>query len=260
MTSVSVVIPTYNRRETLARAIESLFAQDYPVTEVIVVDDGSTDGTADLPLLRDPRVRYLVNPQNLGAQGTLNRGVEAATSDAVAFLDSDDYWEPTKLSKQLAVVAAHGSPNVYAVTCGYSQFGETGGFNMKPAEVIGLEDVVVHNLIGPTSILLVSRNMFDLIGPFDLAMPACKDYELFVRILQHVPIFGVPEILVHQDTESNERITRRKDKVFAGHREIYARIRATPQIRALPFWRRWLINARQDRALRKRMATIEAGG
>ncbi|WP_181008491.1 glycosyltransferase family 2 protein [Sphingomonas montanisoli] len=259
MTSVSVVIPTYNRRDTLVRAIESLFAQDHPVSEVIVVDDGSTDGTAELPLLGDPRVHYLVNPTNLGAQGARNRGVAAATGDAIAFLDSDDYWEPTKLSKQLAAVAAHGSPDNYAVTCGYSQFGETGGFSMKPAELIRLEDVVVHNLIGPTSILLVSRNIFDLIGPFDLAMPACQDYELFVRILQHVPIFGVPEILVHQDTESNERITRRKDKVLAGHREVYARIRATPQVRAMPFWRRWMVKARQDRALRKRMTAIEAG-
>ena len=251
MTNISVVIPTYNRRETLTRAVNSVLAQDHAIYEIIVVDDGSTDGTASLPVLRDPRVQYLVNPRNLGSQGSRNRGVEAARGDAIAFLDSDDYWDPSKIGKQLAAVASNGWPALYAVTCGYTQFGKTGGFTLNPAEQIHLVDVMVHNLIGPTSVLLASRAIFDAVGNFDATMPACQDWELFIRILERVPVFGVPEVLVHQDTGSGGRITGQTDKVIRGHQELFDRIQHTAAFRELPKWKRALVKHRQQRVLRR---------
>src|ERR1700753_1936926 len=101
MPLVSVVIPTYNRAGLIATAIESVFAQTYPNLEIIVVDDGSVDGTADV--FRDldqasssswgkvPRIRYLYQ-KNMGQSCARNTGIAAAQGDWIAFLDSDDYW------------------------------------------------------------------------------------------------------------------------------------------------------------------------
>lgn len=256
MTSVSVVIPAYNRRDTLPRAIESVFGQDHPIGEVIVIDDGSTDGTGDLPILRDDRITYLVNAQNLGSQGSRNRGIDAATGDAIAFLDSDDFWDGEKISKQLAAVARHGSPEVYAVTCGFTQFGETGGFEFLPQDTIHAPDMFVHNLIGPTSNLLISRSLFDVAGRFDTAMPSCQDWEMFMRILDHIPIFGVPEILVYQDTESSERISRNQQKVLNGHAAIFDRVRRSRAYLSMSPFGRLGVRMRQSLALRRRAAAL----
>lgn len=112
--SISVVIPTYNRAKTIVAAIESIFAQTCPVLEVIVVDDGSVDETADVirNLIRDtasgsgktPEIRYFHQP-NMGQSHARNTGIAAARGDWIAFLDSDDYWLPDKIEWQLRAIA-----------------------------------------------------------------------------------------------------------------------------------------------------------
>ena len=99
---VSVIIPAYRAERTIRRAIDSVLAQTAPAAEVIVVDDGSPDGQAEVVAGYGDRVRLIRNA-NGGAAAARNAGIEAATGDFVAFLDADDYWEPTKLQRQLAV-------------------------------------------------------------------------------------------------------------------------------------------------------------
>ena len=97
---ISVIIPTYNRRETLSRALDSVYSQSHPADEVIVVDDGSTDGSGELVKRRYPQCRLLSQP-NSGVSSARNLGLTAATADWIALLDSDDAWHPEKLEKQI---------------------------------------------------------------------------------------------------------------------------------------------------------------
>lgn len=248
MRTVSVIIPTYNRLATLQRAIESVYAQDYPVLEIIVVNDRSTDGT-EAYLATQPRVTVLTNERNLGAQGSRNRGIGAARGDLVAFLDSDDIWKPEKLRLQ---VAAAGDRDEVCVTCGYRQFGASGGFEHKPPKEIRLETAFVHNIIGPTSNILISRSLIEAIGAFDPAMPSCQDWEFFVRVMERQPILGVPGVLTFQDTGSGNRISTNHQRVVTGHQMLYRRTRATRAFSTLSFAKRAGVRVRQEFALLKR--------
>lgn len=102
----SVILPTYNRIKTLPRAVASVLAQDEPDFELIIVDDASTDGTRDyLATLDDPRIRIVLMERNGGPSVARNAGIAAAAAPALAFLDSDDVYRPTRLSRTLAVFA-----------------------------------------------------------------------------------------------------------------------------------------------------------
>ncbi len=248
MRTVSVVIPTYNRLATLKRAIDSVMAQDYPILEIIVVNDRSTDGTEDY-LRSDPRVSFVTNARNLGAQGSRNRGISEAQGDLIAFLDSDDIWEPEKIRLQ---VEAAGDREDACVTCGYRQFGATGGFEQVPPAEIRMEMALVHNVIGPTSNILISRSLIDAVGVFDPAMPSCQDWEFFVRVMERTPILGVPQILTHQDTGSDHRISNNIGRVVQGHQMLYRRTRTTRAFGALPIAQRALVRMRQEYALLRR--------
>src|SRR6185437_6540351 len=100
--TISVIIPLYNRREEIGRAIASALRQSRAPHEVVVVDDASRDGSADaVAALGDTRIRLLRHEQNRGAAAARNTGIEAATGEWIALLDSDDEWEPEKLARQL---------------------------------------------------------------------------------------------------------------------------------------------------------------
>ncbi|HET7536321.1 MAG TPA: glycosyltransferase family A protein, partial [Candidatus Didemnitutus sp.] len=106
MPTVSAIIPTYNRAHLLPAALASIFAQTQPVDEVIVVDDGSKDNTADVLRTYGDRVRY-IRQQNAGAGAARNHGMREARGDYVAFLDSDDLWMPEKNARQQELLRAH---------------------------------------------------------------------------------------------------------------------------------------------------------
>ena len=99
---ISVVIPTYNRANTIIKAIESVQSQSYSVDEIIIVDDSSTDDTESrLRNVKDDKIRYFFLETNSGAAGARNYGVSQARNDMIAFLDSDDVWHPDKIKKQI---------------------------------------------------------------------------------------------------------------------------------------------------------------
>ncbi len=105
---VSVVMTSYNCRQFVREAIQSVQNQTWPGWELIIVDDASTDGSAELIQdIRDPRIRLLVNDRNMQISRSRNRGCEAAAGDYIAFLDCDDVWKPEKLSKQVSWMEAH---------------------------------------------------------------------------------------------------------------------------------------------------------
>jgi len=102
--NIDVIIPTYNRRHTLGRAIDSVLIQSLKPVEIIIVDDGSTDGTQELISINYPDITY-IKSENKGVSAARNLGIKHGQSDWLAFLDSDDEWLPNKLEKQSAAIS-----------------------------------------------------------------------------------------------------------------------------------------------------------
>lgn len=189
---ISVVMPTYNRVQTLPRALDSILNQSLPAVEVIVVDDGSQDGTEELIRQRYPRVRYLRQP-NSGVSCARNSGIAAAEGDWIALLDSDDAWLPGKLAAQHA--ALREAPNVrlchtQEVWIRHGQRVNQMDKHTKSGGHI-FRACLPRCVISPSAALL-HRSLFDEFGTFDEDLPACEDYDLWLRICATEPVAFVP--------------------------------------------------------------------
>ena len=193
--SVSVVIPTYNRRATVRRAIDSVIAQTVKPAEIIVVDDGSADDTAEMLIQAYGRSIRLIPQENGGASRARNTGITAATGAWVAFLDSDDVWEPEKLSEQLA--ALEGSRAILNYT-NYRYLGreETDMFSAiglvledhaavfeRPLELLTRWRGGGEHLSGT----LVGRQALLDAGLFDTRLRIAEDTKLFFSLARRGP-------------------------------------------------------------------------
>ncbi len=178
---IAVVIPTYNRYKLLQRAINSIFAQTYKPSEIIVVDDGSTDNTSNIKK-EFPSVKYIYQ-KNSGVSSARNRGIKSVCSEWIAFLDSDDEWYPTKLEEQVKFHQKYSDIFMSYTDETWIRDGVSVHIPKK-FKKIG-EDVFAENLscchIAPSSVLL-HRNLFDLVGMFDERLEVCEDYDLWLRI------------------------------------------------------------------------------
>ena len=181
---VSVIIPIYNQANTLAMAIRSVLAQTFQDFEIIVVDDGSTDDLAGaLTPFNDSPMRLLSHDRRRGAAAARNTGVAGALADYVAFLDSDDEWLPTKLAKQLAVMAT-APPKAYASTTAFflhrASRPEPERREIEPNFLLRKHLLWGCNL-SPGSTLLARRECFEEIGLFDTSMPRLEDWDWLLR-------------------------------------------------------------------------------
>ena len=122
--TVSVVIPTYNRADTVPRAVQSVLAQTWPAKEIVVVDDGSSDNTREVLSGQGPQVKY-VYQDNQGVSAARNTGIRAASGDLIALLDSDDEWEPWKLELQIAAFREFPDLLIVGTDCYAIEPGET---------------------------------------------------------------------------------------------------------------------------------------
>jgi glycosyltransferase involved in cell wall biosynthesis len=195
---VSVVIPTYQRADLVGRAIDSALAQTVDDIEVLVVDDGSTDGTrATVDRIGDPRVRYFAHETNRGVSAARNTGVEAARGEYVAFLDSDDEWLPRKLDRQLSALEDRGAGWVGAycdvATTGLSMAGRAAVavserlFRSSAPQEGGQELaealLSMQVFMGPGSTLIVERAVLESVGGFDESLSIYEDWDLVLRVL-----------------------------------------------------------------------------
>ena len=208
---VSVVIPVYNRKEQLLRAVGSVIEQTFPEWELIVVDDGSTDGTRELMRgLEGGRIRCLFQPR-LGVSSARNLGVSAARFPWISFLDSDDYWLPMKLEAQLQ--ALEEKPQYEIVHS--DEIWIRRGRWVNPKKIHRKYGGWIYRhclprcIVSPSSVLLHRRVLEDR-GGFDESFPVCEDYELWLRLFSQRPICLVPKALTvktggHSDQLSHSR-------------------------------------------------------
>jgi glycosyltransferase involved in cell wall biosynthesis len=193
---VSVIIPTYNRGWILKEALDSVLAQDFCDFELIVVDDGSTDDTAEILAGCGPPVRVLTQP-NRGVSAARNRGLAAARGQLVAFLDSDDLWLPGKLNEQVGFFRA----NPEAVVCQTQELWIRDGVRVNPKErhrkFSGMifERCLPLCLVSPSAVM-IRKCLFDVVGDFDEQLPACEDYDLWLRISCRYPIHLIDTALI----------------------------------------------------------------
>lgn len=205
---VSVVIPTFDRASVLPRAVDSVVAQTHSPAEVIIVDDGSTDGTGELVERRYPGVR-LLRQENRGVSAARNLGIGASTGEWIALLDSDDEWRPEKLQRQLA--ALRDCPELQI--CHTDEIWIRRGRRVNPRQIHAKHGgwIFEHCLplcaMSPSSIV-IHRSVFEDVGLFDEELPACEDYDLWLRICSRHPVLYVDEPLVvkyggHEDQLSS---------------------------------------------------------
>jgi glycosyltransferase involved in cell wall biosynthesis len=180
---VAVVIPTRNRWHELAVAgLRAALRQESVDHEVIVVDDGSTDGTSPaLAGLREPRLRVLRNDRPLGVAAARNRGIDAARAGWVAFLDDDDLWSPQKLRIQLDA-AAVGGDFVYTGGVVTDSHGRPLRDSAAPETHALVETLARRNLVGGPSAVMVRTELLHRVGSFDERFSLFADWELWIRL------------------------------------------------------------------------------
>ena len=206
---VSVVIPTYNRADFVREAIASVLRQDYPAIELIVVDDGSRDGTAAVVSGFGPAVQYLWQ-ENRGVSAARNRGGAASSGDLIAFLDSDDLWLPGKVSAQVAYFEA----NAEAQACHTDEIWIRRGVRVNERRIHhkhgGWQFLasLPRCLISPSAIMM-RRTLWDRLGGFDESLPVCEDYDLWLRLTAVEPVGFLPERLVIKRGGHADQLSRR---------------------------------------------------
>ena len=207
-TGVSVVIPTFNRRELLLRALASVYAQTLPAAQIIVVDDGSTDGSGLAVKQAYPQVDYLWQP-NRGVSSARNVGIGYADHPWIALLDSDDEWLPAKLASQFRRLGETQEIKICHCEEIWIRHGRrvnSGKRHVKPEGEI-FADCLPLCAMSPSSIL-IHRTVWAEVGLFDEQLPACEDYDLWLRITARYPVALVREPQIkkyggHADQLSN---------------------------------------------------------
>lgn len=193
---ISVIIPTHNRAGFVREAVESVLAQSHPPGEVIVVDDGSTDDTgAALASFSERIVR--VRQEHAGVSAARNRGIGCARGEWLAFLDSDDLWLPGKLERQARHLAVDPTLRVHQT----EELWLRNGTRIAPRRVHRkpeghcFERLLERCLVSPSAVM-INRSVFETVGGFDETLPACEDYDLWLRIGCRYPIGLLKEPLV----------------------------------------------------------------
>lgn len=195
---ISVVIPSYNRAQLLVNAVNSVLAQSHAADEIIVVDDGSNDNTERLIASHFPQVRF-TRQQHAGVSAARNTGIKLARGDWIAFLDSDDQWLGEKLAQQRRAIQRQPD----SVLCHSDEIWIRNGKRVNPMNKHRKYggDIFEHCLplccISPSATLVRRDVLFEL-GLFDETLPACEDYDLWLRLCAKYPVTYVDQPLLYK--------------------------------------------------------------
>jgi len=242
--SISVVIPAYNAAGFIAQTLESVLAQTPPPDEVLVIDDGSTDATAEVAEGFGAQVRVIRRPRARQAAAR-NFGVQEAAGEWVAFVDADDLWEPDKLARQMEALAR--SPVASLCYTARREFVEHGGaierLNIVPVPPPeGIREALFRNTTFLPSSVVIQRAAFLAAGGFDTEFKIVEDWDLWLRLLHSGVAFAAcPEPLllyrIHPDSVSHDAML-----ALAEAKDIYRR-RVLPYV---PRGKRWFARQRSQ--------------
>jgi glycosyltransferase involved in cell wall biosynthesis len=193
---VSVIIPTFNRGWILKEAVDSVLGQTYTDFELIIVDDGSTDNTAQvLGTYQGPIT--VIRQENAGVSAARNRGIRKASGRLISFLDSDDFWLSGKLKRQVEFFES--TPG--AMICQTEETWIRNGKRVNPKKRHQKESGIFFErslslcLVSPSAVM-IRRDLFDAVGLFDESLPACEDYDLWLRIGDRYPVYLIDDPLI----------------------------------------------------------------
>ncbi|MEI8345912.1 MAG: glycosyltransferase [Pseudomonadota bacterium] len=219
MPKIAVIIPTYNRFRVLGHAIESVLAQDYQDFELWIVDDASTDETANLvKKYLSARVHYVRVDCNYGVSFARNLGVAMSQSDWVAFLDSDDQWLPQKLSKQMEFASHHFDIQLIHGEEIWIRHGKRVNQKKIHQKFGGwiFQKCLPLCLISPSAVIM-KRELYQQMGGFDESFPVCEDYDLWLKITCRYEVGFISEPII---------------KKFGGHED-----QLSQKYKAMDYWR-----------------------
>ena len=228
---VSVIIPTYNRADFLAEAIDSVLNQTWKDLETLVVDDGSTDSTWEVVARYGERLKYFYK-KNEGPSSARNVGIREAMGTYVAFLDSDDVWEPEKLFIQMNFMRKHPEIKLVCTDSSVIDSRESREGKLKTDLMGNLFSLLYSNSFIRTSTVLMEKACFQEVGYFDERYRSAEDYDVWLRVARSYPIAYLNRPLVryrkHGGNVSHDKITLRRNalNVLEAHydpKEISAR-------------------------------------
>jgi len=206
--TVSIIIPTYNRRQSIGRSIESVLNQTYRDFELIIVDDGSTDNTKELVAdFNDERIRYVRHEENKGEAAARNTGIKAARCDYIAYQDSDDEWLPEKLARQIELLE-NASPEVGVIYTGFWK-AENHKRTYVPFSWVSQKNGDIHkellkgNFIG-SPVVLIKKECFNKVGLFDEKLRNLVDWEMWLRVSKyyHFKCIDEPLVIAHYHSDN----------------------------------------------------------
>ena len=213
MAVVSVIVPTFNRVGKVVRAISSVLHQTFKDFEIIVVDDGSTDGTETAVAQFGGQITYIPHSSNLGVSAARNTGIRKSTAPLISFLDSDDYWQPEKLTVQVDFFNHHPQANVCQTEEIWSRKGRRVNPKRKHLKPSGdiFQPSLKLCLVSPSAVML-KRSLLEEVGLFDEDLPACEDYDLWLRIACRYPVHLIKQQLLVKEGGNPDQLSAWRHK------------------------------------------------
>jgi len=210
---ISVIIPTFNRSKTIFRAIDSILKQTYKPYEIIVVDDGSTDGTKDLVINKYPSIKYFYQSNN-GVSKARNKGVHESKGEWIAFLDSDDEWLPKKLQEQKKNLEQNPTTFISHTNEIWIRNGVRVN-QMKKHQKFGgyiFDKCLEFCRMSPSSIM-IHRKVFEDVGNFDEDLLVCEDYDLWIRVTSKYLVTYIDDLMIKKYGGHEDQLSKVKNGI-----------------------------------------------
>lgn len=195
---VSVVIPYYNQKLVFDETIQTVFNQSYPIHEIIVVDDDSTDGSGTFLESYGDKILY-IHQKNKGPAGARNAGIQLATGELIALLDGDDKWHPQKIEEQVDLYQKTSDPKIGLIDCYCTLIDRSSQavVNVLRYSKKGnvFKKLLYNNIVNQTSAVVIKKSVFDDVGLFNESLQGVDDREMWIRIAEKYAMYTVPKFL-----------------------------------------------------------------